>query len=163
LGYGYTNCYQKLLEEVDAITKDIQQNNVPQEVISNNEFVQHFSRVNITLTDDDIQNWMCCNGPGYEHMDEQGNFALISGDDEKDCNEEEEEIEGPQSSKCPITHGEAMNSMDDYLIWYLCQPRATPANVSRLIQFREFAAERRESTVKQTSILSFFSNSTDES
>ena len=88
--------------------------------------------------------------------------ALISGDDEKDGNEEEEEIEDPQSSKCPITHGEAMNSMDDYLTWYSCQPQATPANVSRLIQFREFAAERRESTIKQT-ILSFFSNSTDES
>jgi len=30
-------------------------------------------------------------------------------------------------------------------------------------QFREFIAERRESTIKQTSILSFFSNSIDES
>jgi len=96
-------------------------------------------------------------------MDELGIVALISVDDEKDGNEEEEEIEGPQSSKCPITHGEAMNSMDDYLTWYRCQPQATPANVPRLIQFREFAAERRESAIKQTSILSFFSNSTDES
>ena len=45
----------------------------------------------------------------------QGVVALISGDDEKDGNEEEEEIEDPQSSKCPITHGEAMNSMHNYL------------------------------------------------
>ena len=96
-------------------------------------------------------------------MDEQGIVELISGDDEKDSNEEEDEIEDPQSSKCPITHGEAMNSMDKYLTWYRCQPQATPANVSHLIRFREFAAERRESTIKQTSILSFFSNSTDES
>ena len=50
-----------------------------------------------------------------EHMDEQGIVALISGDDEKDGNKEEEEIEDPQSSKCPITHGEAMNSIDNYL------------------------------------------------
>ena len=106
---------------------------------------------------------MCCDGPGYEHMDQQGIVALISGDDEKDGNEDEEEIEDPQLSKCPITHGETMNSMDNYLICYRCQPQATPANVSRLIQFREFAAERRESTIKQTSILLFFSNSTDES
>ena len=151
------NSWKKLM----PLPNDIQQNNVPQEVISNNEFVQQFSRVNITLTDDDIQNWMCCDGLGYEHMDEQGIVALISGDDEKDGNEEEKEIEDPQSSKCPITHGEAMNSMDNYLTWYRCQPQATPANVSRLIQFREFAAERRESTIKQTSILLFFSNSTD--
>ena len=153
------NSWKKLM----PLPNDIQQNNVPQEVISNNDFVQQFSRVNITLTDDDIQNWMCCDGPGYEHMDEQGIVELISGDDEKDSNEEEDEIEDPQSSKCPITHGEAMNSMDKYLTWYRCQPQATPANVSHLIRFREFAAERRESTIKQTSILSFFSNSTDES
>ena len=77
------------------LPNDIQQNNVPQEVVSNNEFVQQFSRVNITLTDDDIQNWMCCDSPGYEHMDEQGTVALISEDDEKDGNEEEK-IEDPQ-------------------------------------------------------------------
>ena len=33
------------------------------------------------MTDDDIQNWMCCDDPRYEHMDEQGIVALISGDD----------------------------------------------------------------------------------
>ena len=111
-------------------------------MISNNEFVQQFSRVNITLTDDDIQNWMCCDSPEYEHMDKQNIVALISGDNEKDGNEEEEEIEDPQSSKCQITHSEAVNSMDNYLTWYCCQPQATPANVLRLIQFHEFAAER---------------------
>ena len=50
------NSWKKLL----LLPNDIQQNNVPQEVISNNDFVQQFSRVNIILTDDDIQNWMCC-------------------------------------------------------------------------------------------------------
>ena len=53
------NSWKKLM----PLPNDIQQNNVPQEVISNNDFVQQFSRVNITLTDDDIQNWMCCDGP----------------------------------------------------------------------------------------------------
>ena len=86
------NSWKKLM----SLLNDIQQNNVPQEVISNNEFVQQFSRVNITLTDDDIQNWMCCDGPGYEHMDEQGIVALVFMDDEKDGNKEEEEIEDPQ-------------------------------------------------------------------
>ena len=151
------NYWKKLM----PLPNDIQQNNIPQEVILTNEFMQQFSRVNITLTDDDIQNWICCDGPGYEHMDEQGIVALISGDDENNSNEEEEEIEDPQSSKCPITHGEAMNSMDNYLTWYHCQPQATPANMLRLIQFREFVAERQESTIKETSILSFFSRNDD--
>ena len=28
---------------------------------------------------------MNCDGPGYEHMDEQGILALISGDNEKEA------------------------------------------------------------------------------
>ena len=30
---------------------------------------------------------MSCDGPGYEHMDEQGILALISGDNEKEADE----------------------------------------------------------------------------
>ena len=105
------NSWMKLM----PLPNDIQQNNVPQKVILNNEFVQQFSWVYIILTDDDIQNRMCSDGAGYKHTDEHGIVALISGDDEKDNNKEEEEIEDTQSSKCPITHGEAINSMDNYL------------------------------------------------
>ena len=35
------------------------------EEVTNNVFVQQFSALNITYTDDDIQNWMSCDGPGY--------------------------------------------------------------------------------------------------
>ena len=42
----------------------------------------------------------------------------------------------------------------------LSGPRLSGSSIYRSC---EFAAERRESTIKQTSILSFFSNSTDES
>ena len=46
---------------------------------------------------------------------EQGIVALISGNNEKRSNEEKAEIEDPQSSKSPIIHSKAMNSMDNYL------------------------------------------------
>ena len=42
----------------------------------------------------------------------------------------------------------------------LSGPRLSGSSINRSC---EFAAEKRESTIKQTSILSFFSNSTDES
>ena len=54
-----------------------------------------------------------------------------------------------------------MQKMDDYLAYYRCQPEATPESVSQLVQFREFSAKKRESTIKQTSIFSFFSKSSD--
>ena len=66
-----------------------------------------------------------------------------------------------QSSKCPFSHGEALQKMDDYLAYYRCQPEATPESVSQLVQFREYSAKKRESTINQTSILSFFSKSSD--
>ena len=45
------------------------QNIDPLEKTPNNEFIQQFARLNITFTEDDIQNWMSCDGPCYEHMD----------------------------------------------------------------------------------------------
>ena len=36
------------------------------------------------------------------------------------------------------------------------QPEATTEDVSKFIQFREFSSKKRESSVKQTSILFFF-------
>ena len=53
------------------------------EEVTNNKFVQQFSALNIIYTDDDIQNWMSCDGPGYEHLDDQISVSLISGDYEK--------------------------------------------------------------------------------
>ena len=62
-------------------------------------------RINITFTDDDIQNWMSCDGPGYEHMDDQGIVSLISGDYEKQTSEEvEDDNDVPQTSDCEFSH-----------------------------------------------------------
>ena len=120
------------------------QNIDPLEKTPNNEFIQQFARLNITFTEDDIQNWMSCDGPGYEHMDEQGIVALVTGDNEKEADEGvEDEIDVSQPSKCPFSHAEAIQKMDDYLAYYRCQTEATPENVSKLIQFREFSAKKR--------------------
>ena len=63
----------------------------------------------MTFTDDDIQRLMSCDGPGYEHMDEQGIVALITGDNEKEADEAvEDEIGVSKPSKCPFCHAEAM-------------------------------------------------------
>ena len=59
------------------------QNIDPSEKTQNIEFVQQFARLSITFTEDDIQRWTSCNGPGYEHIDGQGIVALITGDKKK--------------------------------------------------------------------------------
>ena len=101
---------------------------------------------------------MSWDGPGYdEHIDEQGIVALISEDNKKETDEEvEDENDVLQSSKCPFFHVETMQKMDDY---YRCQPEVTPESVSQLVRFREFFAKKQESTIKQTSIIYFFSKS----
>ena len=40
------------------------QNSDMLEETTNSEFIQCFLRIYITFTDDDIQNWMSCDGPG---------------------------------------------------------------------------------------------------
>ena len=101
---------------------------------------------------------MSCDGPGYEHLDDQGIVSLISGDCEKQTDEEvEDDNDDQHTSKCPFTHSEAMQKVDDVLAYYRCQPEATPENVSQLIKLREFCAKKREKTIKKASILSYFS------
>ena len=98
----------------------------PLEEITSNEVIQQFSTINIIFTDDDIKNWMSCDGPGYEPMDEQGIVSLISGDHEKQIDEEvEDDNNAPQTAKCPFSHSEAMQKMDDFLAYYQYQPGAT--------------------------------------
>ena len=44
---------------------------------------------------------MSCNGPRYEHINEQGIVALITGDNKKEADESvEDEIGVSQPSKC---------------------------------------------------------------
>ena len=46
---------------------------------------------------------------------------------------------------------------DHCLTWLRIQPEATVSNTSRLVRLREFAAEKRESSRKQSKIDSYFS------
>ena len=48
---------------------------------------------------------------------------------------------------------------DHCLTWLRIQPEATVSNTSTLVSLREFAAEKRESSHKQSKIDSYFSRS----
>ena len=92
-------------------------------------------------------------------MDEEGIVALITGDNKWLLEADEgveDEIDVSQHSKWLFSNAKAMKKMEDYLTYYRCQTEATPEGVSKLIQFREFLPKKRESSVKQTYILSFF-------
>ena len=65
----------------------------------------------------------------------------------------------PQTSKCPLSHSEDMQKMDENTAYYHCQREDIPVSVLQLIQFREFCAKKRENSVKQTSIFFFFRKS----
>ena len=48
---------------------------------------------------------MSCNGPGYERMDEQGIFAMITGDNEKEADDGiKNEIVVSKFSKCTFSY-----------------------------------------------------------
>ena len=121
------------MEEINAITtKLFHAKHRPFRKNSKQRVLQQFARLNITFTEDDIQRWMSCDGPGCEHMDEQEIVALITGDNEKEADEGViDEIDVSQPSKCPFSHAEAMQKMDDYLAYYRCQTEATPEDVSK--------------------------------
>ena len=51
---------------------------------------------------------------GYEHLDDQGIVSLISGYYEKQTDEYvEDDNDDQHTPKCPFTHSEAMQKIDD--------------------------------------------------
>ena len=92
---------------------------------------------------------MCSDDAGYEHMDEQGFVALESTDHGQDEQEEDEDVPS-EIVKCPFLMANIREKSTMF------QPDATASRVSWLVQLREVAAERRESTRKQVKISSVF-------
>ena len=124
----------------------------------NEEFVEQFAALNIVLGPSDIDGWFQNDGLGYEHMDEQGIVDLVTAPEEDIPNEEEDENAELASQKehCPVSHAEAMQMHDECLTWLRFQPEATASNTSTLVRLWELAAEKRESSRKQSTIDSFF-------
>ena len=129
------------------------------ESILNDDFVEQFAALNIVLAPSDINEWFQNDGPGYEHMDEQGIVDLVTASAE-DMRDEEDADENAELSnrkeQCPVSHADAMRMFDDCLTWILFQQEATVSNTSTLVRLRELAAEKRESSRRQSKIDSFF-------
>ena len=45
--------------------------------VLNDEFVEQFAALNIELTTSDVDGWFQADGPGHEHMDQQGIVDLV--------------------------------------------------------------------------------------
>lgn len=129
------------------------------ESILNDDFVEQFAALNIVLAPSDINEWFQNDGPGYEHMDEQGIVDLVTAPAE-DMRDEEDADENAELSnrkeQCPVSHADAMRMFDDCLTWLRFQQEATVSNTSTLVRLRELAAEKRESLRRQSKIDSFF-------
>ena len=64
-----------------------------------------------------------------------------------------------QKAQCFFSSAEAMQMFDHCLTWLRIQPEATISNTSTLVRLHECAAEKRESSRKQSKIDSHFSRS----
>ena len=72
-------------------------------------------------------------------MDDQGIVSLISGDYEKQTDEDvEDDNDDQHSPKCPFTHSEAMQKIDDFLAYYRCQPEVTLKKFHNLLNSVSF-------------------------
>ena len=141
----------------------MEENAISSERGLNDDFVEQFTALNIELTTSDINGWFHADGPGYEYLDEQGIVDLVSVAEGNECDEEKDADENTQHSmqkaQCSLSRAEAMQMFDHCLTWLRIQPEATVLNTSTLVRLREFAAEKREFSRKQSKIDSYFSRS----
>ena len=95
------------------------------------------------------------------HMDDQAIVNLVTIPEENISNEEEDEGKNAelsnQKNQCRVSHAEAMRMLDECLTCLRFQKEATVSNTSTLVRLRELAAEKRESSWRQSAIYKFFS------
>ena len=96
-------------------------------------------------------------------MDEQGIVYLVLVEEGNKCDKGEDADENTkrstQKAQCSLSRAEAMQMFDHCLTWLRIQPEAIVLNTSTLVRLREFAAEKRESSCKQSKIDSDFGRS----
>ena len=140
----------------------MKENEISSERGLNDDFVEQFSALNIELRTSDINGWFHADEPGYEYLDEQGIVDLVSVAEGNECDEEEDADENTQHStqkkQCSFSREEAIQMFDHCLTWLRIQPETTVSNTSTLVRLREFAAEKRESSRKQSKIDFYFSS-----
>ena len=68
----------------------------------NEQLVNAFAALNITVSGDDIDSWLAEDGPGYEHLDVNGIVDMTNSEDPDDIDEEEEISEDDISQPCPF-------------------------------------------------------------
>ena len=81
---------------------------------------------------DDIDSWLAEDGPGYEHLDDNGIVDMMNSEDPDDIDEEEEISKDYISQSCPVSHKEAMAMFEKCLISLRHQPEGTVGNTSTL-------------------------------
>ena len=141
----------------------MEENPISSERGLNDDFIKQFAALNTELTTSDIDGWLHADGPGYEYLDEQRIVDLVSVAEGNECDEEEDADKNTQHStqkaQCSFSREEAMQMFDHGLTWLRIQPEEIVSNTSTLVRLCEFAAEKCESSCKQSKIDSYFSRS----
>ena len=124
-------------------------------------FVKLFSEISIELTESDIAEWFNEDGPGYQHLNDQGIVELVQDPIGVATDEEEDDVEHdnePSSSHSEpvVSNAEAFHHFEKGLVWLGSMSDASPSSISTLVQLRDLAAKRRDATQVQTKISSFF-------
>ena len=120
------------------------------------EVMELLTELDVDASQKDINDWFENDGPEYEHLNDESIIGYISrADDAEKDHEDVDEIEMDEP-ECPVTNKMAMDAFDTCLAWLKFQSEAIAVNTTMLLQLRELAAQKRESSRKQTRIESFF-------
>ena len=112
----------------------------------------------LTVAEVDINEWLESdqNDRGYEHLDDAGIVEhVLRQSSEANQDHIESDSEEQERVRC-ITHNKAIEMFDECITWLHCQPEATPYNTSVLLSLREIATKKRFSSLRQTTMTSFF-------
>ena len=129
---------------------------------SNSEFIDDFSHLGHQLTETDINDWMesDLHDQDYEHLVGIIEDVLRQSDDvvEEQIDLDSDVEDEPEEAVNYISHKTIMEMLDKCITWLYCQSKTTPYNTGVLLSFKEIAAKKRFSSLKQATMTSYFCN-----
>ena len=127
--------------------------------LANADFMQEFNTLGYDIPEEDVAERLNGDGPGYEHLDDDQIVEYVQqcvqNEDQSDADDDEDDDDDTIVA-CPIRNTEAMHMFGKCLIGLRHQEETSTYNTSILLSLKNLAAKKRQSTLTQTNITSYF-------
>lgn len=155
--------WRKIIPIEDVDSRSVDEPPSSDDTPSNTELCEAFQMIVPEGDESDISDWLHTdeNDQGYAHLTDQEIVESVldsaaQESEDSDSDDDVFEVPGP----CPVSHAEAVASLEKSLVWLQDQVECNTYNLSLLQSLREIAARKRFNGLRQSVITDHFTQCT---